>query len=41
MGFPNKIADDPILSLVLTDLDGYDYRGRKKIILCSYNKDKK
>lgn len=31
VGFPNKIADDPLLSLVLTDLDGFDFAEERRL----------
>lgn len=31
LGFPNKIADDPILSLVLTDSENYDFAEEERL----------
>lgn len=30
-GFPNKMADDPVLSLVLTDSDSYDFAEERRL----------
>ena len=32
LGFPNKIADDPLLELVLTDSDGYKYAEERRLL---------
>jgi DNA helicase-4 len=32
LGFPNKIADDPLLSLVLTDFDTYPYAEERRLL---------
>ncbi|MBO8161911.1 MAG: UvrD-helicase domain-containing protein [Thermosipho sp. (in: Bacteria)] len=31
LGFPNKISDDPVLSLVLTDVDTYPYAEERRL----------
>lgn len=39
-GFPNKIADDPILSLVLTDLDEFDYAEERRLFYVAMTRTK-
>ncbi|CAK7038130.1 UvrD-helicase domain-containing protein [Tissierella sp.] len=40
LGFPNKIADDPILSLVLTDLDGFNYAEERRLFYVAITRTK-
>jgi len=40
LGFPNKISDDPVLSLVLTDLDGYDYAEERRLFYVALTRTK-
>jgi DNA helicase-4 len=39
-GFPNKIADDPILSLVLTDSDKYEYAEERRLLYVAMTRTK-
>jgi ATP-dependent exoDNAse (exonuclease V) beta subunit (contains helicase and exonuclease domains) len=40
LGFPNKIADDPILSLVLTDLEGYSFAEERRLFYVAITRTK-
>lgn len=40
LGFPNKISDDPILSLVLTDLDSYDLAEERRLFYVALTRTK-
>jgi len=39
-GFPNKIADDPLLSLVLTDLDDFAYAEERRLFYVALTRTK-
>lgn len=40
VGFPNKISDDPILSLVLTDLDSYAFAEERRLFYVALTRTK-
>ncbi len=40
VGFPNKISDDPILSLVLTDLDEFDFAEERRLFYVALTRTK-
>jgi DNA helicase-4 len=40
LGFPNKISDDPILSLALTDLDNFDYAEERRLFYVALTRTK-
>jgi DNA helicase-4 len=40
LGFPNKISDDPILSLVLTDLDSFAYAEERRLFYVAITRTK-
>ena len=40
LGFPNKIADDPLLSLVLTDSDEYVYAEERRLLYVALTRTK-
>lgn len=40
LGFPNKIADDPVLHLVLTDADDYVYAEERRLFYVSLTRTK-
>ncbi|WP_315074483.1 UvrD-helicase domain-containing protein [uncultured Clostridium sp.] len=40
LGFPNKISDDPILSLVLTDLDSFEFAEERRLLYVSLTRTK-
>lgn len=40
LGFPNKISDDPILSLVLTDLDGFAFAEERRLFYVAMTRTK-
>jgi DNA helicase-4 len=40
LGFPNKISDDPILSLVLTDKDEYDFAEERRLFYVAITRTK-
>jgi DNA helicase-4 len=40
VGFPNKIADDPVLSFVLTDIDNYDYAEERRLFYVAITRTK-
>jgi DNA helicase IV len=40
LGFPNKISDDPILSLVLTDIDGFDFAEERRLFYVALTRTK-
>lgn len=40
VGFPNKISDDPLLSLVLTDSDRYDYAEERRLFYVATTRTK-
>lgn len=39
-GFPNKIADDPVLSLVLNDMDGYNFAEERRLFYVALTRTK-
>lgn len=40
LGFPSKISDDPILSLVLTDIDGFDFAEERRVFYVALTRTK-
>lgn len=40
LGFPNKIADDPVLSLVLSDEDEYEYAEERRLFYVALTRTK-
>lgn len=40
VGFPNKISDDPILELVLTDLDDFDFAEERRLFYVALTRTK-
>lgn len=40
LGFPNKISDDPVLSLVLTDLDTFDFAEERRLFYVALTRTK-
>lgn len=40
VGFPNKISDDPVLSLVLTDLDTFSYAEERRLFYVALTRTK-
>lgn len=40
LGFPNKIADDPLLSLVLTDADPFSYAEERRLFYVAITRTK-
>ena len=40
LGFPNKMADDPILSYVLTKADGFDYAEERRLFYVALTRTK-
>lgn len=40
LGFPNKISDDPVLSLVLTDLDSYPFAEERRLFYVALTRTK-
>lgn len=40
VGFPNKISDDPILALVLTDLDDFDFAEERRLFYVALTRTK-
>lgn len=40
LGFPNKISDDPVLSLVLTDLDEFDFAEERRLFYVGLTRTK-
>lgn len=40
VGFPNKISDDPVLSLVLTDLDSFDFAEERRLFYVALTRTK-
>lgn len=40
VGFPNKISDDPILSLVLKDLDAFDFAEERRLFYVALTRTK-
>lgn len=40
LGFPNKISDDPVLSLVLTDKDEYNYAEERRLFYVGLTRTK-
>ncbi|WBL16856.1 UvrD-helicase domain-containing protein [Sutcliffiella sp. NC1] len=40
LGFPNKISDDPILSLVLTDKEGYPFAEERRLFYVALTRTK-
>jgi DNA helicase-4 len=41
LGFPNKIADDPLLGLVLTDLDPFSFSEERRLFYVAMTRTKK
>lgn len=41
LGFPNKIADDPLLGLVLTDLDQFSFAEERRLFYVAMTRTKK
>ncbi len=39
-GFPNRLTDDPILSLVITDLDDFDYAEERRLFYVAITRTK-
>jgi DNA helicase-4 len=40
LGFPNKISDDPVLSLVLTDTDNFDFAEERRLFYVALTRTK-
>ncbi len=40
LGFPNKISDDPVLGLVLSDSDTYDYAEERRLLYVAITRTK-
>jgi DNA helicase-4 len=40
LGFPNKISDDPLLSMVLTDQDGYPFSEERRLFYVAITRTK-
>ncbi len=40
LGFPNKISDDPVLGLVLCDVDSYDYAEERRLLYVAITRTK-
>ena len=40
VGFPNKISDDPLLSLVLTDKDDFSYAEERRLFYVAITRTK-
>jgi DNA helicase-4 len=40
LGFPNKISDDPVLSLVLTDSDSFEYAEERRLFYVALTRTK-
>lgn len=40
LGFPNKISDDPILSMVLTDLDSFEFAEERRLFYVALTRTK-